>query len=1254
MYMIRKSAVVFCLLFSAVCFAFAAPRQVYHIEEGEITDGYVVKKIWLEQYRLPEITAGDLNYMPVISLPPDVPVSFPDNLTVHLGMERKRPFVLVQVPVYAREGSQLMRLTDFTLMVKEDMAAAKDAGSIPIPVRLKTTATQSALATGAWHKISVDRRGIYKVDYDFLKNRLNLTGTVPSSAIRLLGHGGAMLSENNAIHRYNDPPENALLMHDGGDGVFGPGDYFLFYANGPMTWEKDSVNQRFIYHKNLYEDKSYYFLTLGGSNGLRVAHQGSVAAANVTVAAFNDYMAHEEDLVSIGRIGKDWVGEEFSNQPGRSTTNTFDFSTGPVTGQIHMQMKLASAGLADGSVFTAYTNGQMLDRYVMGAATLSRLASVRYATHDINPSGSSLSVRLDFQPASDGRGYLDYIVLNMRRPLSFSGGQMLFRDWQAAAPGNVARYEIQRSDASVRVWDVTDPLRPVIMNGSLQGSTYTFTQDAAALREFIIYNGTQYHTPAYVEAAGNQNLHGTGQVDYIIVTYPGFRDAAERLADFHRSHSSLRTVVVTTTQIYNEFSSGSQDISAIRDFVKMFYDRAGTDTAQMPKYLLLFGDASYDYKDRVTGNTNFVPAFESRASYYLDSASCNDDFYAFLDDNEHIEDYSIPNTLDVGVGRLPVKTLAEAHNVVDKILHYKSSASLGPWRLVNTYISDNEDDAGAHLVDAEIMAATVDSLDPMYNNTKVYLDNMPFVSTPGGTRSPESNKAINDQVFRGTFMINYSGHGNTKTLAHERILTADDFNTWKNMDKLPFMVTATCDFSQFDNPAEVSSGERLVLRKDGGAIAMLTTTQAVYAGPNRDINRQFLETQFTQDARGNWHTFGDAFRIGKNGTYQNTPNWWIIGNFRKFTLLGDPALAPNFPKYFVHTESVKVMSTGETTDSIGALGGYTISGNVTDVNGNTLNDFNGYLYVSFYDKPRVVSLTTKVYGTPRAYNMQNNVIYKGKASVVDGKFTFSFIAPKDINYNYGKGKISYYAENGVTDAAGMDTSVVIGGMARHPYIEDNPPIVKPYMNDSLFRDGGITGTNSLLFVSLYDETGINVSGNSVGHDLTAVLDGAVDKPYVLNDYYETAADDYRRGYVNFPITGLSDGLHTLRVKAWDVNNNSGEGVVNFIVYNGQVMKVEKLMNYPNPFSDKTHFLFEHNHPDEPLTARILIYNTAGALVCALEQDFTPNGSRTNELTWDGTGSNGAKLPAGLYVYKLNISTEQGISATAYQKLVLLR
>ncbi len=1246
----RKSAVLFCLILCVVTSSFAQSRQNFQVAESEVVDGYIIKRVWLDHFDVPNVVVNHLNYEPITSMPTGVTPSFPDSLDIRIGMELKRPFALVRVPVFAKEEGQLIRLKSFELSVMETTAGERQE----IGSKMRNTAVQSPLATGNWHKISVDRRGVYKIDYEFIKSNLKVSGPIPSASIRLLGHGGTMLPEGNSEGYFQTLPENALRIFDGGDGSFGPGDYFLFYAPGPSSWKKDSLNQRFTFSKNLYEDKSYYFLSVDGSNGLRISSLPGAGNGNVTVTQFDDYQVYEEDLVSVSRIGKEWVGDEFSNQPGKSTSKTYEFITGSVVGPIKLNVKTVVTGLAAGSAFSIFANGRLVDQYAADATNDLRLARVRTTAVEVQPSGSTLSVRLDFQPSSDGRGYLDNIQLNMRKLLRVTANEQLaFRDWQSVAPGNIAKFQIQTDGTAVQVWDVTNPTQPVAIQGELQAGNFVFTQQSDRLREYIAF-GNNFLSPEYLGPTPNQNLAGAGQVDYIIVTHPVFRDAAERLAAFHREKSRLKTVVTNVSDIYNEFSSGSQDIAAIRNYVKMFYDRAGNDTSKMPRYLLLFGDASYDYKDRVQGNTNFVPVFETKVSYYLDSASSSDDFYGMLDDNENIEDYSIPNTLDIGVGRLPVKTLAEANNVVDKILHYKSNASLGPWRLTNTYVADNEDNAGAHLNDTETMVATVDSLSPIYNDFKVYLDNMPFVSTPGGTRSPESNKAINDQVYRGTFMINYSGHGNTKTLAHERILTAEDFNTWKNIDKLPFMVTATCDFAEFNNPAEVSSGERLILKRDGGAIAMLTTTQAVYAGPNRDINRGFLSTQFTQDSRGDWYAFGDALRHGKNKTYETTPGWWVMGNFMKFTLLGDPALSPNFPEFFVHTESIKLMGKEEYTDSIGALGGYTISGKVTDVDGNILNDFDGVVYVTFYDKPRVVNLKTKNYGTDRSYKTQNNVIYKGKATVSKGKFSFSFVAPKDINYDFGKGKISYYAENGITDAAGMDTMVIVGGMASNPYLENDPPIVKPYMNDSLFLDGGITGSNSLLYVVLYDETGINVSGNSVGHDLIAILDEAVDKPFVLNDYYETEADDYRRGYVHFPITDLSEGVHTLRVRAWDVNNNSGEGTVTFLVYEGNVMKVEKLMNYPNPFSDKTHFVFEHNHPDEPLKATILIYNIAGAQVARLEKQFTPGGSRTNEITWDGRGSNGAKLPAGMYVYKLNISTAIGISATAYEKLILLR
>jgi hypothetical protein len=472
------------------------------------------------------------------------------------------------------------------------------------------------------------------------------------------------------------------------------------------------------------------------------------------------------------------------------------------------------------------------------------------------------------------------------------------------------------------------------------------------------------------------------------------------------------------------------------------------------------------------------------------------------------------------------------------------------------------------------------------------------------------------------------------------------------MDKLPFMVTATCDFGRFDHPDNLSAGERLALKSDGGVIATLTTTQLVFQYANRILNQEFLDAQFAHQ-NGRWNTFGDAFRIGKNKTYSvATTTDDVIVNFRKFALLGDPALEPNFPEFFIRTESILDGATNQPVDSLGALGQYIINGEVTDVNGSTLTGFNGNLSVTFFDKPRIIKTTT-FYGD-KSFKMRNNIIYKGKATVTNGKFSITFIAPKDINYEYGQGKLSLYAENGKTDAAGSDTTYVIGGFSDNPVIENNPPIVRPYIGDTLFKQGGLTGSNTLLYAILEDETGINVSGNGVGHDLTAVLDGDIANPYILNDYYEAAPNTYKKGYLSFPITGLSNGRHMLTVKAWDVNNNSGEGTVYFEVADGTIVKVQNLVNYPNPFRDETHFMFEHNHPDERLDAEINIYNTSGMLVRTLKQEFEPTGSHSREITWDATDNNGAKLPSGVYVYRMKVATGQGIQTLAYQKLVIVR
>lgn len=1222
----------------------------FDVNEKDVSYGYFTKKVWLESYSVPDIQFINVSYVGLISIPVEaIPTDLATFQTV-LGKERKRPFVLIKIPAYSLSlTTGLPQIIErFSVVITEK---PKISSTTPNTVQAKSTAQSSVLSTGAWYKLAVSNTGFYKIDFNLLSELSLTVSTVDISKIRVFGNGGNMLSEKNAIPRPDDLVENPLWVNDeNNNGTFEQGDFVVFYATGPMIWSKDSINSRFIHTPNLYEDQAYYFLNIDQA-GLRVQTQNEPGAANVMVNDFDYFDVYEKDLVNPGTLGKEWWGEEFSSDPGKSLSHTINMNLGQLTAEpARFKMHFGVRSLiSSNNYFKVDINGST------GTANAYRSYETPmadgYLSMNVAVIGST-DIRIAFAPdVTTNKGFLNYVEVNARKQLTMSDQQqMSFRDWRSVAPGNIAQYKIQGANANTQVWDVTDPLSPVRMNGNLNGSIFTFIQDASMLRQFAAFNGSDLPIPTSIGRIDNQNLHGSSQVDYVIVTHPMFIDYANELADFHEQISGLRVLVATTPQIYNEFSSGGQDISAIRDFLKMFYDRAGSDTSEMPKYLLLFGDASYDYKDRLPQKTNMVPTFESREYGLAINSFSGDDFFSFLDDNEDIENYSVYNTMDIGVGRFPVSTMEDAIAQVRKIKNYKSPASLGPWKLSITLAADNADGAGDHDQDAELMGKTIAAKSNNYNFTKVYLDAIPRVSTPGGLRAPNANKMINDQIFKGTFLLNYSGHGNTQVLADERIIIQDDYSKWKNLNKLPIVITATCDYGQFDHPEYVSSGEALLIKADGGAIAMLTTTQLVYAAGNRKINSQFIQDQFNF-INGKNYALGDAFRLAKNMTYQSSIVQSDIINFRKFVLLGDPALIPAFPEHNVVVDSLIDDATGMYTDTIKALGAYSISGIIKDDNGNRIQDFNGSVYLTIYDKPTIIQTITSV---NRKYKVQNNAIYKGKVSVHNGIFRANLVAPKDINYDMGACKISLYAENGYKDGAGADTSFFVGGFSDNPIIEDNPPVVRPYIEDSLFKDGGITGSATMLYVVLYDETGINISGNRVGHDLTAVLDEDVQNPYVLNNYYETEANSYKKGYVFFPMTGLTDGKHSLRVKAWDVNNNSGEGVVNFEVVNGQIVKINNLMNYPNPFSTTTRFIFEHNHPDESLDVNIKIYNTSGVLLRTVRKNFITTGSRSNEISWDGTSDGGALLPGGVYVYRLNLKTDAGANETAYQKLLIIR
>jgi hypothetical protein len=1228
------------------------------VDSRHVQEGFYVHKLSLKGSSLPNVRIAEPVYEVAGSVVPDSLVhSSSLQPEVLLGVERKQPYAFIKVPVYRKnaETGVIEKLTHFELALTEKAASnVETAGRSTARI----TSASSVLASGTWKKIAVPARGVYKIDYDFVKNKLGNSGAITSGNIRLFGNGGTMLYEQNYVARPDDLVENPIEMHDGGDGVFGSGDYFLFYANGPIEWTKDSSKQQFHHRTNLYADSSYYFITFDKGAGLRLPAASATGAATTTVTTYNDYALHEKDLINLGQFGKIWWGETFGFDAGYTPSQTFTFPADRTGDSIYVNYQLAAAAVGkyvtNASRFTTNFNGNLL-------ATHSNLWGVggsdgddpgymaRFTGMAMNTGSPTLNFTITYQKFVDvAKGYLDYIEINTRRQLYLNNGsQMGFRDWRSVAPGAVAGYRVENANANTRVWDVTDPLHPQLVNGSLSGSVYSFNGDASALREYVAFEATgSFPAPSYNGTVANQDLHGQSAADYVIVTREDMLGAANKLAEYHRSATHLNVVVATTAQVYNEFSSGAQDISAIRDLMRMFYDRAGTDASKMPRYLLLLGPASYDYRNITVKNIKAVPTYETPESLIGTAGYCSDDFFGILDSAEYIDGGSVA-LMDIGVGRIPATDSITANAVVAKILRYKSPQALGAWRINNVFIGDYEDEAGPHMTDADEMSGIVAASSNSYNATKVYLNNMSIISTPAGDRCPDANKAVNDNIYKGTFLFNFSGHGSIYALSKKRVLTQDDYMSWKNNYRLPIMVTATCDFSRFDNPAAQSAGEKLILKSDGGAIALMTTTQVVYQDGNRLINSAYLSTQFNKTETAGWYSFGDAFRISKNAIVGTD-----VSNTRKFALLGDPALVPAFPRYDVRTDSV--MENGSVrTDSVKSLGTYTIAGSVRDDMGNVMNNFNGKVSITFYDKAQTNKVVT--YWGAKSYQVQNNLIYKGTATVSNGLFSFSFITPKDINYDLGKGKISYYADNGSDiDASGADTSITVGGFMDDVVADEDAPVVRGYMNDSLFVNGSITGTNSVLFAIVSDKSGINASGNSVGHDLTAVLDDVVEAPYVLNDYYETAPNTYQRGYITFPMTGLADGKHTLRVKVWDVFNNSGEGTVAFEVLNGNVMEVRNLYNYPNPFTDMTHFVFDHNHPGEELTATIYIFNSAGSLVRTLEQTFSPSGSKTAELVWDGTGNGGEKLFPGIYPYRIRIATATKKEDIGYQKVILQR
>ena len=1107
------------------------------------------------------------------------------------GMERNTWKGLIRfTPLVSKNGSFEI-ITSYELLVRTSFVSAGAKGGA------KTSfAANSVLATGEWYKIAVDHSALYKLSYRFLRDKGLDIDNIDPRTISIFGNGGGMLPFKNSESRPDDLSENSIYIQGEGDGKFDKGDYILFYGSGPHQWKFNAGDSVFNHENHQFSDTTYYYLRLGGSSGKRIANSNVTAVNPVSVTSFSDYNYHEVDNVNLLKSGAVWLGEVFDIED----VHTFNFAFPNIVpgSEGYVTCSLATASRVESS-YTLSGPGKQL---TITAASAPGGYGTLYATDNgasmlIKPSGNTIPVTVKYNKPpsySSARGWLDYIEVNARRRLIMTGTQMHFRDIESA--GNAfARFTLSGANASTAIWEITDEINPVRMMTSLNGSDMSFSNTADVIRQYVAVReyDSSFHWSGTV---ANQDLHASESHDYIIIAHPKFTEAADRLKSIHQARG-LKVLLTTPQAIYNEFSSGSQDIVAIRDFIRMVYGRSSSAQDRL-KFVAFIGDGSYDNKFRLGGNTNFIPTYESPESYHPAYSFVTDDFYCVLDSGEGL--LAQNELMDIGIGRMPVQTADQARKIVDKIERYLSSVSLGDWRNRICFVADDEDH-NLHMGDADELTQMVDTLAPEYNIEKIFIDAYQQQSTPGGERYPEAREGIRRQVERGVLILNYTGHGGEVGWAHERILTMDDINSWTNENSLPLFVTATCEFSRWDDPQRSAGGEVVLLNPEGGGIALLTTVRIVFSSGNMALSTAFYQEIF-ENVNGELPYLGEVYRDVKN----KVPGT----NTRNFTLLGDPALKLAYPLYNIVTDSVNGKDVA-VPDTVRALGLAEIKGHFEDGQGNKLTSFNGTVYPTVFDKEVVVSTLNNDDEGVFNFRLQNKKLFKGKAEVKNGEFKFSFIVPKDISYNYGNGRLSYYGENQVDDANGYGTSIIVGGTDNNAPDDKTGPSIELYMNDETFIYGGITDENPILLARISDEHGINMTGTGIGHDIMAILDGESDDAIVLNDYYSAVINSYQEGEVNYPFRNLSPGPHKLTFKVWDVYNNSSEATLEFVVQDYSDIKIDRVLNYPNPFTTNTSFWFEHNQPGTVLDVRIQIFTISGKIVKTIDQVIESTGYNQN-------------------------------------------
>lgn len=1106
----------------------------------------------------------------------------------------------------------------------------------------------SVLAEGTWYKFYAPADGVYKITYNDLVNMgIDPAGIVPEK-LGVYGSSGEMISETNKSAAATDLLPLPAELIGGSDGRFNPGDYLRFWSNGPKRWTYNTSAKRFKQNKNPYSAAIPVFLRIDDPAPARLATRNNITDAPThQVSTFPDFKYFKPDSMSVSRTGRTWV----SSKAFRSTTPRnfqFDFPNIVTTSAATLELSVASWSDKSNSFFAEVNGNQLIkitNRALVGQELNYNTAVTGSKNQSFFPEDDQFDIAVWFNmEGSNPVGYFDYLSMQAIRKLLYTDGQMQFVYSPERETQKVPEISIGNLPAGTHLWLITNP-------DSAANWNYLYSEEkqegrvrmmTTLLQRFVLFNDGDELNLQPGTAVQNQNLHAHQPVDYLIIVADSMVDQAERLANLHREYSNLTCSVVPVEQVINEFGSGIFDPMAIRQFVRMQYDR-GLAAGKAPRYLLLFGDGSYDPLNRIPNNQALIPTYQSLESFNLGASYVTDDFFGLLDEGEGD---SAKGSLDIGIGRFPVATLAQAQAVVDKIERYLTNppSTLSDWRNQFTFVADDED-GKTHIDQSNKLVQALDTLLNGQVINKVYLDSYVQTTTPSGNRYPDAKTALNNYVEQGCQIVNYTGHGGELGWSEEKVLEIPDIEGWNNQNQLPFFITATCEFSRFDDPGLLSGGERVLLNSHGGGIGLLTTTRLAYSSVNFNLNSALYQIWFNNNNPAEY-TFGDLIRLSKNANNNDY-------RMRNITLLGDPALRLAYPTNRVRLTAVNGISRSSFGQILKGLDEIALEGEITTPDGSLLPTFQGMLSYKLFDKPqKVTTLANDPKSYPYDFYVTNKLLTSGKVVVENGKFNFTMIAPRDMNLEPGFPLLSFYATDSITDATGSENKLEFEGISTNGAADDQPPAINAWLETRMFQNGDIVTSSPLLIADFSDNLGINFCGLGIGHDITVVIDGETNNTLNVNEYFQPTLGDSKSGSLSLILPTMESGNHTLELKAFDINNNSSVVTLHFVVGNQQSsVTLSEIAIRPNPFVEQTAIWFTHSGATSTFTATFQVFDLSGRMVfntTTTPEQITPTVAK---IEWNGRNNGNYALNPGVYPARIILTDQDGNTVSTGLKLV---